>query len=73
MPANGDEKQHASSVSRAHPARASFAPRVVSRCSEAVGVEISFLGLDGLDTVFADMVGIPIVTVPIEQEAPPFM
>jgi hypothetical protein len=37
------------------------------------GVEIGFLGLGRLDSVFADVVRIPIFTVPIEQEGPPFM
>jgi hypothetical protein len=31
------------------------------------------LDLGWLDTVFADVVRIPIFAVPIEQEAPPFM
>jgi hypothetical protein len=50
-----------------------FVSHFVSQCSEPTGVEISFLDLGGLDTVFADMVRIPIFPIPIEQEAPPFM
>ena len=73
LPANCDEKQDASGVSRSDPTGAFFPSHFVSRCSETAGVEISFLGLGGLDTVFADVVRIPISAVPIEQEAPPFM
>jgi hypothetical protein len=54
--ANGDEKQHAPGISSPDPTRALFAAHFVSWCSEAAGVEIGFLGLGGLDTVFADMV-----------------
>jgi hypothetical protein len=73
MPANCDEKQDASGVSRSDPTRAFFPSHFVSRCSETAGVEIRFLGLGGLDTVVADVVRIYIFTLPIEQEAPPFM
>lgn len=45
----------------------------VRRCSEATGVEIGFLDLGGLDAVLSDVVRIPILRVPIEQNAPPFM
>ena len=71
--ANCDEKQHAPGVSSPDPTGPLFAAHFVSRCSEAAGVEVRILGLGGLDTVFADVVRIPIFTVPIEQGHLPFM
>jgi hypothetical protein len=55
-PTSCDEKQHSPCVSRPDPTRALFSPHFVSRCSEPIGVEISFLGLDWLKAVLANMV-----------------
>jgi hypothetical protein len=56
VPTSCDEKQHSPCVSRPDPTRALFSPHFVSRCSEPIGVEISFLGLDWLKAVLANMV-----------------
>jgi hypothetical protein len=66
-PAKGDEKQHSPGVGSTDPTGALFPTHFVGNCSEPIGVEIGFLGLDWFDTVLADMVRIPIFRVPVEQ------
>jgi hypothetical protein len=72
-PANSDEIQNSAGVCRADPTRPSFSFDGVRRGAQPARVEVGLLGLVGLETMLANVIGVAIDDVPIEQQASPCM